>query len=182
MVYVFLADGFEEIEALTPVDYLRRAGVKVATVGVTGKTVLGSHGIPIVCDIQTDDIVLSNDLEGIILPGGMPGTLNLEKSEAVQSAITYCHENNKLLAAICAAPSVLGHRNLLDGKSAICYPGFEKELYGAKIAKSYAVTDGNVITAKGAGAAGEFAFELTAYLKGKDAAEKIRAEVQYPCR
>ncbi len=178
MVYVFLAEGFEEIEALTPVDYLRRAGIEVKTAGITGKTVTGSHNVPVVCDIEGGDVKLNEDLEGIILPGGMPGTLNLEKSETVQEAVKYCMDNNRLVSAICAAPSILGHLNILNGKKAICFPGFEKDLYGAEIADAYAVTDGNIITAKGAGSASEFAFEIIKYLADKETAKKIKASVQ----
>ena len=178
MIYVFFADGFEEVEALTPVDYVRRAGKTVVTVGVTGKTVNGAHNIPVVCDKTIDEICLTADDEGIILPGGMPGTLNLENSEKVQTAIDFCAENNKMIAAICAAPSVLGHKNLLCGKKAVCFPGFEKDLSGAEIADAYAVTDGNIITAKGAGAASEFAFDIIAYLCGREKADEIKLVVQ----
>ena len=178
MVYVFFADGFEEVEALTPVDYVRRAGAKVVTVGVTGKTVTGAHNIPVVCDITADEVNLSDDVDGIILPGGMPGTINLENSETVQAAIDYCNEKGRMIAAICAAPSILGHKNLLDGKNAVCFPGFEKDLAGAVISERYAVTDGNIITAKGAGAASEFAFEIISYLCGKDKADEIKQTVQ----
>lgn len=178
MIYAFLADGFEEVEALTPIDYLRRAGKQVATVGVTGKTVTGAHGIPVICDLTQDAVSLEADLEGIILPGGMPGTLNLEKSGTVQQAIDFCAEKGLLLAAICAAPSILGHKNLLNGKRAVCFPGFEKDLAGAYLSPDYAVTDGNIITAKGAGSASEFAFSLIAYFCGAAKAEEIKKSVQ----
>ncbi len=178
MVYVFLAEGFEEVEALTPIDYLRRAGIKTVTVGVTGKTVIGAHNIPIISDILADEIKLTDDLDGVVLPGGSLGTRNLEKSPEVQSAIDFCVKNNKLLAAICAAPSVLGHKNLLNGREAICFPGFESELYGAKISEKYAVTDGNVITAKGAGSASEFAFEIITYLISREKANEIKSTIQ----
>lgn len=178
MIYVFLADGFEEVEALTPVDYVRRAGKQVVTVGVTGKTVTGAHEIPVVCDMSIDDFNINIDDEGIILPGGMPGTINLENSEKVQSAIDFCSENNKMIAAICAAPSILGHKNLLDGKNAICFPGFEDELYGAIISDKYAVADGNIITAKGAGSASEFSFEIIRYLCSEEKAQEIKKTVQ----
>lgn len=178
MIYVFLAEGFEEVEAITPIDYLRRAGKTVVTVGVTGKAVVGAHGIPVVCDVTEGELTLSDETEGIILPGGMPGTINLENSSVVGSAIDFCSENNRLLAAICAAPSVLGHKNLLNNKNAVCFPGFEKELYGAEITDAFAVTDGNIITAKGAGSASEFAFEIITYFLGKDAAVKVKDSVQ----
>lgn len=178
MIYVFFADGFEEVEAITPADYVRRAGKTVVTVGVTGKTVTGAHGIPVVCDITADELNLSGDAEGIILPGGMPGTINLENSKAVQSAIDFCAENGKMVAAICAAPSILGHKNLLVNKNAVCFPGFEEDLAGAFISENFAVTDGNIITAKGAGSASEFAFEIISYLCGKNKADEIKQTVQ----
>lgn len=178
MVYVFLADGFEEVEALTPVDYLRRAGIEVITVGVTGKTVMGAHNIPVVADIECSDVALGDDVDGIVLPGGMPGTVNLEKNSTVQSAIDFADENGRMIAAICAAPSVLGHKQLLQGKKAVCFPGFEDELYGALLSDSYSVTDGNIITAKGAGSAADFSFEIITYLLSAEKADSIRKSVQ----
>lgn len=182
MVYVFLADGFEEVEALTPVDYLRRAGIKTVTVGVNGIIVNGAHGIPVMADYGIDDVVLDDTVEGIILPGGMPGTLNLEAEPIVKKSIDFANENNLMIAAICAAPSILGHRNLLKDKKAVCFPGFEEELTGATITDDYCVTDGNIITAKGAGAAPDFAFEIIKYLCSAEEADKIKAAVQTPCR
>ncbi len=178
MILAFFADGFEEVEAITPVDYLRRAGVEVETVAVRNITVKGAHGISIVCDKTTDDINDFNGIDGIILPGGMPGTLNLENNETVQTAIEYCIENKKLVAAICAAPSILGHKNLLDGKNAVCFPGFEKDLGNAILSDAFAVRDGNIITAKGAGSASDFAFEIIAYLCSREKADEVRATVQ----
>lgn len=178
MIYVFFADGFEEVEAFTPVDYLRRAGVEVITVGVGGLQIKGAHGITVVCDTQQESVSPDDSLEGIILPGGMPGTINLENSAVVQKFIDYCSDNGKLLAAICAAPSVLGHKNLLDGRRAVCFPGFEKDLYGAEIVDAFSVTDGNIITAKGAGSASEFAFDLIAYLVSREKAQEIKNTVQ----
>ncbi len=173
MIYVFLAEGFEEVEALTPVDILRRAGKEVVTVGVGGKTVAGSHGIPVTADITADEAVPGSGLEGVILPGGMPGTLNLEKSEFVSNAIHYCADKGLLLAAICAAPSVLGKAGLLKGKRAVCYDGFEKYLDGAAVGNEAVCNDGNVITACGASAALKFAIAITEYLCGKDVSENI---------
>lgn len=175
MIYVFLADGFEEIEALAPVDVLRRAGYDVKTVGVTGKNVTGSHGITVVSDIVIEEAEKLN-IEAVVLPGGLPGTTNLEKSDAVQDFIDYANENGAIVSAICAAPSVLGHKGLLEGKRATCYVGFEKELSGAVCTGEPAVTDGNIVTGRGAGAALEFAFELLDALSGNtEASDKLRA-------
>ncbi len=173
MVYVFLAEGFEEIEALAPVDVLRRGGVPVQMVGVTGKTVNGSHGIPVVCDITISDAD-DKDLQAIILPGGLPGTTNLEKDERVQHFIDIAADRGLFIGAICAAPSVLGHKGLLKGKNAVCFPGFESELEGATILDVPAVRDGNIITGWGAGGSFAFAFELLAAITGdKTAADSL---------
>ena len=172
MVYVFLADGFEEIEALTPVDILRRAGVDTVTVGVTGKTVTGAHGIKVESDIVIDDTVVDG-LEMVVLPGGLPGADNLRANERVKELTVTVAENGGYVSAICAAPRVLGELGLLNGKTAICYPGFEKYLKGAKIADSYVCRDGNVITAIGMGASVDFALELVKALKGSAVSEKI---------
>ena len=180
MIYCFLADGFEEVEAFAPVDMLRRAGADVKTVGVTGEYVTGSHGITVKADMTTESVLLDASLQAVILPGGMPGTLNLEKSEAVQSAIDFAVQLEKLVCAICAAPSILGHKNLLAGREAIAFPGFEKDLYSAKISESFVVRDGNFITAKGAGVALDFGFEIVAALFGKEKADSIRSSIQ--CR
>ena len=134
MVYVFLADGFEIIEALAPVDMLRRAKIDVKTVGVTGETVRSSCGVDVTTDITIDEFDFY-DVQAIVLPGGMPGTLNLENCGAVQSAIDNAVNTNCLLCAICAAPSILGHKDLLNGKKAICFPGFEDALSGAELSK-----------------------------------------------
>ncbi len=159
MIYVFLAEGFEEVEALAPVDVLRRAGFDVKTVGVTGKYVTGSHGIKVEADITTEQLDV-NGLQAVILPGGMPGTLNLKADEKVKEYITYAAENNIIIGAICAAPSILGSMGLLKGKKAVCFPGFESELSGAEVVNMPTVRDGNIITAKGAGAALPFGFKL----------------------
>ncbi|MGN1195855.1 MAG: DJ-1/PfpI family protein, partial [Acutalibacteraceae bacterium] len=121
---------------------------------------------------------LDASVEAVILPGGMPGTLNLEKSETVQSAIDFAAENKKLICAICAAPSILGHKNLLAGREAIAYPGFEKDLYSAKISESFVVKDENFITAKGAGVAVDFGLEIAAALYGKEKSDSIRSSIQ----
>ena len=178
MIYVFLADGFEELEALAPVDILRRGGCDVKTVGVSGKTAVGAHNIPVVCDITVEEAV-TEGLEAVILPGGMPGTLNLENSEYVQKFIDFAAENGLYIGAICAAPSILGHKGLLKGKQATCFPGFEKYLLGATVCDTPVVCDGNVITSHGAGAAFEFGFEILAYLKGKDFADNLKKQMKY---
>ena len=178
MVYCFLADGFEEVEAISPVDMLRRAGVEVKTVGVTGDIVSSSHNIRVVPDISLSDVVLDENLEAVILPGGLPGATNLEESAEVQKAIDFANENGKYICAICAAPQILGHKGLLKGKEAIAYPGFETELEGAKISEEYVVLDGNIITAKGAGVATEFGLKIVSALVGEDTAEKIGKAIQ----
>ena len=176
MIPVFLANGFEEIEALATVDILRRANVEVVTVGVGSKMPIGAHGIAVCADITEDELELSR-IEGVVLPGGMPGTTNLEASAVVQSAVAYAAESGMLLAAICAAPSILGHGGYLNGKHATCYPGFESELHGAILGKGV-VVDGNVITASGAGVAVDFALALVRYLVSVDVADAIRGGIQ----
>lgn len=176
MIYVFLAEGFEETEAIVPIDMLRRCGKEVITVGVTGKTVSGSHNIPVVCDITIDE-AHTDGLEMIVLPGGMPGTKNLAASEKLKKIITHCHGSGKLIGAICAAPSVLGGMGLLNGKKAVCYPGFESALTGAKVLSVPAVRDGNIITARGAGAALEFAYELISALINEETAGKLAGNI-----
>ena len=178
MVYLFLAEGFEEIEALTPVDILRRAGIDVKTIGVTGKKVKGAHGILVEAEGTLYDVQFNEDLDGVILPGGMPGTINLENSEEVLLSVQYAKEHQKLVAAICAAPSVLGHMGYLEGKEAIAFPGFETELTGATISKEPVCRDGNIVTAKGMGVATEFALAIVAYFKGSEKAKEIFASLQ----
>ena len=178
MIYCFLAEGFEEVEALSPVDMLRRAGAEIKTVGIGSKKITGSHGITVECDLSEDEIELSASLEAVILPGGMPGTKNLEKSDTVQSALDFADKNGKYICAICAAPSVLGHKGLLKGKNAIAFPGFEKDLEGAVISDKHVVTDGNIITAKGAGVATDFGLAIVAAIKDSETAMKIRSSIQ----
>ena len=173
MVYIFLAEGFEEIEALAPLDLLRRAGVGVKTVGVGSKTVIGSHSIPVVADML-DSELFDDSPEMVILPGGMPGTLNLNASEVVHGAIRAAVESGAYVCAICAAPLILGRLGLLSGKEAICYPGFEDELVGATISKNTVAVDGKIITAKGMGAAIDFGLTLVSILKGNEVAENLR--------
>lgn len=178
MIYVFLAHGFEEIEALAVVDVLRRAELDVVTVGVGEDFVTGSHQIPVAADVYERDLVLNDTVQAIVLPGGMPGTLNLEKSPVVQKAIDWAVENNKLICAICAAPSILGHKGLLDGKNATCFPGFEEELIGASLSEKFVVRDGNIVTAKGMGSAIEFGLQIAEILTNPLEVKKIRASLQ----
>lgn len=180
MVYLFLADGFEIIEALAPADMLKRAKIDVKTVGVTGKTVRSSANICVSADITVDEINLDENLEAVILPGGMPGTLNLENCPKVQEAIDFATVNNLLICAICAAPSILGHKDLLKDRYATAFPGFEKDLSGAKLSDEYVVTDGNIITARGAGVSIDFGLEIVKYLRGDDAQISVRKTIQ--CR
>lgn len=177
MVYVFLANGFEIIEALAPVDVLKRAGVEVKTVGVGSLTVTASCGIDVVCDISIDNFDFYN-VEAIVLPGGMPGTVNLEENEIVQKTIDNAMNINIPVCAICAAPSILGHKGLLKGKNAICFPGFEDALEGAEISSDYVVCDGNIITAKGAGVCIDFGLEIVKKLRGEDEAQTVRKQIQ----
>lgn len=160
MIYAFLANGFEEIEAITIIDILRRAEKEVITVGIGDNIIRGAHGMVVVADTQDNMIELDDKLEMIFLPGGMPGTLNLERSAVVQSAIDYCVENDKYIAAICAAPSILGHKGILDGKEACCYPGFEQELKGADVNYDAVNADGKIVTSRGAGTAIKLALKL----------------------
>lgn len=180
MVYVFIAKGFEEIEALTTVDFLRRAGLEVYTVGIGSKIVAGSHNIPVFCDLDESETVPDNSIDAIILPGGMPGTLNLEANKTVNSYIDYCAVNNKLICAICAAPSILGHKGLLKGKKATCFPGFEKELDGAEVTGDFVCCDGNIITGKGMGSAISFSQKICEQLLNKEKALKIKESLQCP--
>ena len=179
MVYLFLADGFEELEAIAPVDVLRRGGVEIKTVSVTDSlTVTGSHGITITADITANEVDLES-AEGVILPGGIPGTPNLKASEKVWEALEKVNAKGGLVAAICAAPSVLGAFGYLKGRRATCYPGFEGELEGAEYVKEFAVTDGNIITGCGAGGAYQFAFEVLKYFKGEAATETLKKGMLY---
>lgn len=172
MVYVLLANGFEEIEALTPVDMLRRAGSAVKTVSLEeGLVVHGAHGIDVVADIMPEDA--NETVELLLLPGGMPGSLHLDASAVTDKMLLRADGDDGRIAAICAAPLVLGRRGLLKGKRAVCYPGFENELEGATIVNAPFVTDGLITTSKGMGAATLFGAELVGLLHGRKVAEKM---------
>ncbi len=165
MVYVFLADGFEEIEALGTVDILRRSELEVKTVSINETLeVCGTHGIKVFADILTED-VCEDDVEAIVLPGGMPGADNLENCKFVTDLVSKCAKEGKIIAAICAAPKVPGVLGLLSGVKATCYPGFEARLFSAKLSNKRLVHDKNFITAKGAGVTHEFAVEIATTLK-----------------
>ena len=172
MIYLLLAEGFEEIEALTPVDVLRRVGVDVKTVGITGKVVTDSHGISVTADITPDE--MTGDMEMVILPGGMPGTTNLDKWQGMDALLAHALGTGARIAAICAAPMILGKRGYLNGRYAVCFPGFEETLLGAKVEKeARVITDGPFTTAIGMGAALEFACELVSCLLGIEKAAQI---------
>jgi len=172
-VLIHFADGFEEIEAITPVDVLRRAGCEVITVSVTGKReVTSTRGITILTDkLFTEADYGTADL--IVLPGGQPGSNNLNKHEGLRHQIIQFHHQNKYIAAICAAPLVLGSAGVLAGKKATCYPGTETLLTGAICTGRAVETDGNIITGKGPGAAMEFSLKLVETLVGKKTAEEV---------
>lgn len=178
MIYVFLADGFEETEAIAPIDMLRRAKCDVVTVGIGKTEITSSHKVPVKCDIADSQIVLDDKLELIVLPGGMPGTINLENSPVVDKAISYCVENNIHIGAICAAPSILGKKNLLNGKEATSFPDFRKFLFGATLSENKVVTDGIFTTAAGAGVAIDFGLELVKVLRGQEAKNTVKAAIQ----
>ena len=175
MVYVFLAEGFEEIEALAPVDILRRADIDVKTVSITNDyEVCGAHGIKVKADILFD--MVSGDAEMLVLPGGMPGTINLGNFEPLCDMLK---KATCKVAAICAAPSVFGQLGILKGKKATCYPGFEDKLAGAEISDLPVVVSENVITSRGAGTAHLFGFKLLELLKDKETAEALEKAMQY---
>lgn len=178
-VYVFMADGTEEVEALTVVDLLRRADIKVTTVSVMPKEeIVGSHNI----GIRTDELFGASDYadgDMLVLPGGMPGTIHLKEHEGLRQVLKHYEQSGKYLAAICAAPSILGSNGMLAGKQAICYPGFEEQLTGAEIVNKNVVHDGQFITSKGLGTAIDFSLTLIAILADTGAAVNIARGVQY---
>ncbi len=181
MIYLFLAEGFEEVEAICPLDLMRRAGLSVTTVGIGSSTVVGAHGIGVQADVPDTDFsaesLTSADL--IFLPGGMPGTLNLAASPVVTDAIAKANERGAYIATICAAPSILGDLGLLVGKEATCYPGFESRLVGAVLSKKRVVADGRILTAAGMGVALEFGLAIVSLLCGKDKAKELAHAVLY---
>jgi len=180
-VYVFLANGFEDVEALIPIDVLRRGGVEVITVSTTGDTqiVETAHQVQIVADAMFEDCDFS-DADLLMLPGGMPGASNLYAHSGVRDAVLRQHAAGKRIAAICAAPAVvLGQLGILKGKKATCYPGFEKMLDGASYTADLCTVDGNIITGEGPAAAFPYAYEILAQLVDKTAAEQIAEGMRF---
>ena len=177
MVYMLLGTGFEETEAIAPLDLLRRAGIPTATVGVNGKIVYGGHGIGVEADIQLGDMDLTQ-LEMIILPGGLGGVQSVRASQAAMDALKFAWENRKFVAAICAGPTVLADLGITDGKNATCYPGCETGMGNANVqANAACVRDGNLITGASAGCAIPFGLQLIAALKGEETAKNIAQSI-----
>ena len=179
MVYVLLAPGFEEAEALVPVDMLRRANIETATVSITGEPVPGSHGVTVLADVTLDDVDLSR-ADMIVLPGGGPGYKNLGKEPRVEQLVRKAAEKDLWVAAICAAPTLLGRWGLLEGKNAVCYPGMEEGLTGAQPQMDQGVVvAGKVITGRAAGSAFDFGLTLVETLAGKEESDKVRHGIYY---
>lgn len=177
-ILVHLANGFEEMEALIPVDVWRRAGFEVATVSITESTeVTGAHQIKIIADQLFENTDYS-EADMIFLPGGMPGAKNLDLHEGLRKQLLSFEKEGKVLGAICAAPLVFGHNKLLEGKNATCFPGFEQELYGANHTGASVETDGQIVTGKGAGVAMEFALNVVARFKDKTFADELAKKMQ----
>ena len=177
MIYMFLGTGFEETEAIAPLDLLRRAGVDILTVGINGKIVYGSHKIGVEADIELGEVDLTN-LEMVILPGGLGGVASIRASKEAMDIVRFAYENNKFTAAICAGPTVLADLGIVDGKNATCYPGCEDGMGNAKMQENAAsVIDGKLITGTSAGCAVPFGLSLIEVLKGKDEAERIAKQI-----
>ena len=177
MVYVLLGTGFEETEAIVPVDLLRRAGIEVMTVGINGKTVYGGHNIGIESDILLEDMDLSN-MDMIVLPGGLGGVASIRGSKPAMEAVRYAWENGKYTAAICAAPTILAELGITSGRNTTCYPGCEADMGDAIVAGDLAcVQDGKMITGASAGCAIPFGLALIRALKGQEAADRIAQQI-----
>lgn len=180
MIGIFFATGFEEVEALTVVDLLRRAKLDTKMISIYSKMqVTGSHGIEVTMDDSLDNLNF-NELDAIVLPGGAPGFKNLEQCDNLMSkVVSFASNPDKLVAAICGAPSLLGHKNLVNGRKATIYPGMDQELYGAEVSHDSVVTDGNIITSRGVGTAIDFALAIVSYYQGKEAAESLAKKIVY---
>ena len=178
-VNIFFGEGYEEIEALTVVDLCRRAGIDIQTVSITGdKVVTSSHKIPVVMDALFEEIDFE-ETEMIVLPGGMPGTRNLEAHEGLMDALDRFYESGQWVAAICAAPSIFGHRGYLKGRKACSFPAFEDHLEGAEVVREPAIRDGHLIMGRGMGCAIPFALEIVAALCGEEKAEELAHQIVY---
>lgn len=176
MVYMLLGTGFEETEAVTPIDLLRRAGVTVATIGINGKVITGSHGIPVTADLELGQMDLTR-LDMIVLPGGLKGVASIKDSPEALEAVRFAWENGKFVAAICAAPTILAMLGIAEGKNATCYPGCEDQMGGAHMVCAATVTDGKLITAASAGCAVPFALALITALKGQEEANRVAEQI-----
>ena len=176
MVYVLLGTGFEEMEAIAPIDLMRRAGISVLTVGVDGKAVTGSHGITVEADITLDQLDLT-DLEMIVLPGGLGGVATARSSQAALDALRFAYENDKFVAAIYAGPTVLAELGIIGSRRATCYPGCEDGMAEASVVEAACVTDGKLITGASAGCATAFALSLIEALKGAEEAQRIAKQI-----
>ncbi len=177
--FLFLADGFEEVEAITPIDLLRRAGIECITVSISDKLeVTGSHGITLKADCIFDE---KECMQGdtIILPGGMPGTINLSKHYGLKNVIIDYDKKKKTIAAICAAPTILGEMGLLEGYKSTCYPGFEEKLFDSDVLFEQFVEDGHFITSRGVGTAIPFALKIIEILEGKDKMNDIKNQIVF---
>lgn len=177
MIYMLLGTGFEETEAIAPLDLLRRAGLEVTTVGINGKVVSGSHHIGVEADIELKELDVS-DLEMVILPGGLGGVASIRASQDAMNVVRYAYEHGKYTAAICAGPTVLADLGICDDKNATCYPGCEENMGSAHmVANAAAVTDGTLITGTSAGCAIPFGLALIAALKGRAEADRIAQQI-----
>ena len=173
MVYILLGKGFEEIEAVAPLDILRRGGIEAAFAGIDGTAVEGAHGISVNCDVTVEDIKHEN-IDMLVIPGGLGGVESIMNSGAAMELIKNTGDNGLALAAICAGPTVLHKLGFLNGVKAVCYPGMEEEMPGVEFCETASCADGKIITGRGPGAALEFGFELLRFFKGNDAVEELR--------
>lgn len=179
-VYEFLANGFEEVEALAPVDILRRGGVEIKTVSVTGSELVeSSHGVTIKADLRFEEAGDYSDADLLMIPGGLPGATNLNAHEGVRNALLRQYESGRRVGAICAAPMVLGSLGILKGKRATCSPGFEKYLTGAEYTAELVTEDGNIITGEGPAASFPYAYRILSYFIGNDAVAQLQVKMQY---
>lgn len=179
-VYEFLSNGFEDIEALAPVDILRRGGLEVKTVSITGEQMVETtHGIKLMTDLRIEDIVDFSDVDAMLLPGGLPGATNLNKHRMLREILLEQYNQGRIVAAICAAPLVLGSIGILEGKRATCYPGFEKRMTGATYTQEQVTIDGNIITGKGPGASMDFGYAILGKFVAPEAVAELKAQMMY---